>query len=169
MKRYIKSVEVTPDYVVKRIIARLSIKRDKCPAEYDIAFYDDTLATIPDATLNSVKSLGNVDTLIIGGMDRGIGYDDFVKKLADSSVSNIICQPETGLYIYEKLFELKLEKNIFYIETMDDAVKKAYEVTEKGKSCLLSPSAPSYNIYKNYEEKSKDYIECVKKYSLHLK
>ena len=50
---------------------------------------------------------------------------------------------------------------------MDDAVKKAYEVTEKGKSCLLSPSAPSYNIYKNYEEKSKDYVECVKKYSLH--
>lgn len=144
--------------------------RMECVGIYnDITFYDDTLATIPDATLNSVKSLGNVDTLIIGGMDRGIGYDDFVKRLAESNISNIICQPETGLYIYEKLFELKLDKNIFYIETMEDAVKKAYEVTEKGKSCLLSPSAPSYNIYKNYEDKSKDYIECVKKYSLHLK
>lgn len=142
--------------------------RMECIGTYkEISFYDDTLATIPDATMNSVKALNNVDTLIIGGLDRGIGYDNFVKMLAKSDISNIICQPETGLYIYEKLFELKLDKNIFYIETMDEAVKKAYEVTEKGKSCLLSPSAPSYNIYKNYEEKSKDYIECVKKYSLH--
>lgn len=46
MKRYIKSAEVTPDYAIKRIIARLSIKRDKCPAEYDIAFYDDCIKEI---------------------------------------------------------------------------------------------------------------------------
>ena len=133
----------------------------------EIYFYDDTLATIPDATINSVNSLGNVDTLIIGGMDRGIGYDNFIKKLADTNISNIICQPETGLYIYQKLSELNLNKSIYYLETMEEAVKKAYEITKKGKSCLLSPSAPSYNIYKNYEEKSKDYIDCVKKYSLH--
>lgn len=142
--------------------------RMECVGTYkEITFYDDTLATIPDATMNSVKSLGNVDTLIIGGMDRGIGYDNFIKKLADTNISNIICQPETGLYIYQKLSELNLNKSIYYLETMEEAVKKAYEITKKGKSCLLSPSAPSYNIYKNYEEKSKDYIDCVKKYSLH--
>lgn len=133
----------------------------------EISFYDDTLATIPDATLNSVKALGNVDTLIIGGMDRGIGYDDFVECLAKLNVSNIICQPETGKYIYDRLSQRDLNKNIIYLESMDDVVKKAYEVTKKGMSCLLSPSAPSYNIYKNYEEKSAKYIECVKKYGLH--
>lgn len=142
--------------------------RMECIGTYkSITFYDDTLATIPNSTLNSIRTLQKVDTLIIGGMDRKIGYDDFIEELAKTNISNIICQPETGLYIYEKLFELKLDKRIFYFESMEDAVKKAYEVTGKGKYCLLSPSAPSYNNYKNYEEKSKDYIECVKKYGLH--
>ena len=46
MKRCIKSAEVTPDYAIKCIIARLSIKRDKCPAEYDITFYDNCIKEI---------------------------------------------------------------------------------------------------------------------------
>ena len=133
----------------------------------EITFYDDTLATIPEATMNSVNSLEKVDTLIIGGLDRKIGYKKFVQSLAESNISNIICQPETGKYIYDELTKLNLSKNIFYIEDLEDAVKKAYEVTKKGMYCLLSPSAPSYNVYKNYEEKSEKYIEYVKKYGLH--
>lgn len=141
--------------------------RMECVGTYkEISFYDDTLATIPDATMNSVKALEKVDTLIIGGMDRKIGYDTFISDLANSNVSNIICQPDTGKYIYEKLSEMKLNKNLFYIETMEEAVQKAYEITKKGMYCLLSPSAPSYNVYKNYEEKSAKYIECIKKYGL---
>lgn len=133
----------------------------------DITFYDDTLATIPNATINSVNALEKVDTLIIGGMDRKIDYNEFIILLSKSNVSNIICQPETGKYIYGELLKLNLDKKIFYIESLEDAVIKAYEITEKGKYCLLSPSAPSYNIYKNYEEKSAKYIEYIKKYGLH--
>lgn len=142
--------------------------RMECVGIYkEIAFYDDTLATIPEATMNSVKALEKVDTLIIGGLDRKIGYEYFVESLASSTISNIICQPDTGKYIYDELTKLNLSKNIFYIEELDEAVKKAYEVTKKGMCCLLSPSAPSYNIYKNYEEKSAKYIEYIKKYGLH--
>ena len=142
--------------------------RMECVGTYKkITFYDDTLATIPDATMNSVNALEKVDTLIIGGLDRGISYDEFVQTLAKSNISNIICQPDTGKYIYDELTKLNLPKNIFYIEELEDAVKKAYEITKKGMYCLLSPSAPSYNIFKNYEEKSAKYIECIKKYGLH--
>ena len=46
------------------------------------------------------------------------------------------------------------------------AVKSAYELTEEGKICLLSPAASSYNVYKNFEEKGKHYKELIKKYGL---
>ena len=124
------------------------------------SFYDDTLATIPAASINSIKSISNVKTLILGGMDRNINYDDYVSFLKTSSLNNIICQPDTGKYIYEKLKDLN-DKNVLYIETLEEAVKKAYELTGENESILLSPAAPSYNVYKNYEEKSNEYIRFI--------
>ena len=44
----------------------------------DIIFYNDVIATIPEATINACKALGNVNTLIFGGLDRNIKYDEFV-------------------------------------------------------------------------------------------
>ena len=124
------------------------------------SFYDDTLATIPAATINSINSIPNVKTLIIGGMDRNINYDDFITDLSKSNLNSIICQPDTGKYIYEQLKD-KCNKNIYYIEDLEEAVKKAVEITNENGSILLSPAAPSYNVYKNYADKSNHYINII--------
>ena len=129
--------------------------------EYDgVIFYNDTIATVPEATINCINTLGNVDTLIFGGMDRGINYDDFVKYLRKSSISNFICMPEVGNKL-GKLLE-DTNKNIYYISKMDEVVDMAKKITKKGAICLLSPAAPSYNDYKNFEEKGKIYKECIR-------
>jgi UDP-N-acetylmuramoylalanine--D-glutamate ligase len=47
---------------------------------------------------------------------------------------------------------------------MEEAVKNAYEFTEKGKSCLLSPAASSYNAYRDFEEKGNHYKKLVESY-----
>ena len=127
-----------------------------------ISFYDDTLATIPAASINSVYSLPNVKTLILGGMDRNIDYSEYIEELKKSTLNNIICQPDTGKMIYDSLVN-KCDKNIYYIDDLESAVKKAYELTEVGESILLSPAAPSYNVYKNYADKSKNYIDIINK------
>ena len=129
--------------------------------EYDgVIFYNDTIATVPEATINCINTLGNVDTLIFGGMDRGINYDDFVKYLRKSSISNFICMPEVGDRL-GKLLE-DTHKNIYYLSKMSDVVDMAKKVTRKGAICLLSPAAPSYNDYKNFEEKGRIYKECIR-------
>lgn len=129
----------------------------------DISFYDDTLATIPAATQNSILAIPNIETLIIGGMDRNINYDSFIEFLANSKLENIICQPDTGKYIYESLVK-NCSKNIYYIEKLEDAVDKSFEITKKNKAVLLSPAAPSYNVFKNYADKSKHYQEYILKH-----
>ena len=67
--------------------------------------------------------------------------------------------PETGLEIYNSLKNLK---NTYIADTLEDAVKIAKKVTQKNKICLLSPSASSYNDFKNFEEKGRLYKEYIK-------
>lgn len=126
----------------------------------DIIFYNDTIATIPEATISGIKALKNVNTLIFGGMDRGIDYKPLEDYLRSSNVDNLICMPSTGTKVGKLL--LDTDKNIIFVDTLEEAVKKAKEVTKKDMICLLSPSAPSYEYFKNYIEKGNKYKELVK-------
>ena len=125
----------------------------------DVFYYDNSIGTIPMATIEAVEALKEVDTLIIGGMDRGIDYSDFIKYLNDSSIRNIICMPKTGHDIAKKL---KKEKQ-YVVETLEEAVEIARKVTAKGKICLLSPAAASYGYFKNFEEKGNLFKDLLKK------
>ena len=128
--------------------------------EYNgILYYDNSIATIPKATIEAVKALKNVDTLIIGGMDRGLDYTDFVKFLNESDISNIICMPKTGHDIAKSL----KDGRAYVVNTLDEAVEIAKKHTTKGRVCLLSPAAASYGFFKNFEEKGNIYKELVKK------
>ena len=128
----------------------------------DINFYNDTIATIPEATINACKTINNLDTLIFGGQDRGIDYSEMINYLNESNISNFICMPTTGFKLAEMLDGTK--HNIYKIESLEDAVKLAYEKTAKGKSCLLSPAAASYESFKNIEEKGRKYKEYIELY-----
>ena len=48
----------------------------------NIKYYNDTIATIPEATINCLKAYTDVDTLIFGGQDRGINYDNLINNIA---------------------------------------------------------------------------------------
>ncbi len=128
-----------------------------------ISFYNDSIATIPHAVECAVDALGNIDSLIFGGLDRGIFYDDFVTYLDGCPIRNIIGMPETGTKICNALKERGSKKNVVAVETMEEAVAAAYKLTAKGAICLLSPAAPSYNVYRNFEHKGNHYKEIVKK------
>ena len=128
----------------------------------DITFYNDSIATIPEAVINACKTLENVDTLIFGGQDRGIDYTSLIEYLNEGNIRNLICMPTTGFNIADKLTNKNI--NIYKIDTLEEAVAKAFEVTDKNKICLLSPAAPSYEYYKNFEEKGNAYKNLIKEY-----
>ncbi len=128
---------------------------------YDnISYYNDTIATIPKATISAIQTIKNVDTLIFGGMDRKIDYQEFTDFLEKSTISNLICMPTTGTKIGEILQE-KTQKNIYFVVTLEEAHDIAKKVTKKGHSCLLSPAASSYEYFKNFEEKGRKFEEIV--------
>ena len=128
----------------------------------NITYFNDTIATIPEATINGINGLGNVDTLIFGGMDRNIDYSKFIEFLKTSNITNLIGLPETGHKICKILEEKNTNKNIYIVETIDEAVDIADKQTKKNHICLLSPAASSYNKFKNFEEKGNYYKNVIK-------
>ncbi len=126
----------------------------------NITYFNDTIATIPEATINGINGLENVDTLIFGGMDRNIDYSKFIEFLKTSNISNLIGLPETGHKICKEL--KNTNKNIFIVDTIDEAVDIADKQTKPNSICLLSPAASSYNKFKNFEEKGNYYKNVIK-------
>ena len=141
---------------------QIAHRLEKVGSWREITFYNDSIATIPYAVMCGVTALEKVDTLIFGGMDRGIDYSGFITDLNESNIKNLIGLPETGEMIINELKKVDCTKNMVVVDTMDEAVEAAYKFTEKGKICLFSPAASSYNRYRNFEEKGNHYKNLIK-------
>ena len=124
-----------------------------------VSYYNDSIATIPEATINGVNAIKNINTLIVGGKDRGVNLEELIEFLWNSDIENIICLHTTGEYIYNKLE--KSDKNLFKVNNMESAVNIAKKVTRPGTNCLLSPAAASYGFFKNFKERGEIFKRCV--------
>lgn len=125
-----------------------------------VKYYNDSIATIPASTINGIETLKNVNTLIIGGKDRGIDYTEFAEFLGTTNIEHLICLPDTGWKIADMVVNENMEKYI--VKNMQEAVKFAKEVTRKGSICLLSPAASSYGFFKNFQERGNLFKELVR-------
>jgi UDP-N-acetylmuramoyl-L-alanine---L-glutamate ligase len=131
-----------------------------------INFYNDSISTIPQSAIVAIESFNKVETIILGGFDRGgIKYDELVKVILKSKIKNLIFFPTTGKKIWREIRKKSNRKfNVLFTEKMASAIKFSYENTKKGSVCLLSPAAPSFNQFKNFEERGKSFKKHVMKY-----
>ncbi len=127
-----------------------------------VKYYDDSISTIGETTIQAVKSVKNVSTILVGGMDRGIVYDDFEEFLSNRPVKNIILMYETGRRIYEEMKQKNLAtEGIIVVSDLKEAVKTAKKVTLPGEACVMSPAAASYGYFKNFEERGDVFKKLV--------
>lgn len=131
----------------------------------EVDYYDDSISTIPQATISAATSLKNAKTLLIGGMDRGIDYTVLEEFIPAHSEFIYICMYESGKRIYDALCKNGVAEDypLYYVENLEDAVAKAKEVTPKGYACVLSPAAASYGYFKNFEERGDVFAALVQK------
>ena len=129
----------------------------------DVLYYDDSISTIGETTIEGIKALKNVNTLILGGMDRNIDYSNLEKFiLLQENLENIILMSDTGKRIYKELQTMENNKKCYLVKNLEEAVKKAKKVTKKNTICLLSPAAASYGFFKNFEERGNKFKEYIK-------
>jgi UDP-N-acetylmuramoyl-L-alanine---L-glutamate ligase len=124
-----------------------------------VTFINDSISTTPESTIAALNSLQNkVGTLIAGGLERHQDYHSLAKAIAASAISHCILFPDTG----ERLASL-LPPHItrFNTSSMAKAVSFAIQNTPSGKICLLSPAAPSYNLFASFEDRGHQFMKAI--------
>lgn len=131
----------------------------------EITFYDDSISTVPEASIAAMEALGdNVGTIIMGGHDRKISFDILSKHFKTSKIKNIILFPPSGKRIWQAISKNNKKINYYFVNDMKTAVKIAFEKTNKQKICLLSPASPSYGLFKDYKDRGAQFRKEIKIY-----
>ncbi|MCT4594384.1 MAG: UDP-N-acetylmuramoyl-L-alanine--D-glutamate ligase [Anaeromicrobium sp.] len=124
-----------------------------------VRYINDSKGTNPDASIKAIEAMKNPILLIAGGMDKGSDFTEFISSFK-GKVKNMILLGETAEKIEETAKENEFY-NITRVKDMKEAVKTASTMAVSGDCVLLSPACASWDMYKSYEVRGKDFKECV--------
>lgn len=133
----------------------------------DITYVDDSISTTPQSSLAAVKSFKNQwITLLIGGYDRGLDWEEVAHFAIQRPIQTIITMPDNGQRIFEFLSTFK-EKNapihnfptLYQANDLQHAVFLAQLHTPKQGVIILSPGAPSYGRFKDFQERGRAFAQ----------
>ena len=136
-----------------------------------VKYYNDSFSTTPETSMAAVDSFDEPTVLIAGGYDKGLEYGDWALKiLTKPSLKTVVLVGDTAEMMEEALEEgrKKLgeaegsETDVLRAKDMKEAVEKAASAAEDGGVVVMSPASSSFDLYKNYKERGKKFMEEVR-------
>jgi UDP-N-acetylmuramoylalanine--D-glutamate ligase len=126
-----------------------------------LTFVDDTLSTSPYSAMHAIDAYeGRPLTVLVGGTDRGLDYAPLRHHLQDREIT-VIGLPDSGPRILAELAGLPAVRTE-NAEDLPAAVRLARKLTPAGGVVLLSPAAPSYGRFRNFEHRSEVFVQAVR-------
>jgi UDP-N-acetylmuramoylalanine--D-glutamate ligase len=126
-----------------------------------LTFVDDTLSTSPYSAMHAIDAYeGRPLTVLVGGTDRGLDYAPLRHHLQDREIT-VIGLPDSGPRIIAELAGLPGVRTE-NAEDLPSAVSLARKLTPAGGVVLLSPAAPSYGRFRNFEHRSEVFVQAVR-------
>jgi UDP-N-acetylmuramoylalanine--D-glutamate ligase len=131
-----------------------------------ITFYNDSISTVPEAAAGALDALaGGVETVLLGGHDRHVGFAVLADTLIQRRVKTLILFPPTGRRIWQAVCDRDSAAasgmRHFFVESMEEAVRLARAHTSPGKIVLLSPASPSFGLFRDYRERGDRFKQLV--------
>lgn len=124
-----------------------------------VKFYNDSKGTNPESTMKAIEAVEAPIVLIAGGYDKEANFDE-LSEYYHKKVYLLILMGATR----DKMRASALRSsftNIELVDNMEEAVKLAYNSSEPGTNVLLSPACASWGMYKNFEERGRDFKAIV--------
>jgi UDP-N-acetylmuramoylalanine--D-glutamate ligase len=130
----------------------------------NVRYVDDGLATSVLPALAALEVFRDEPVaLIAGGFDRGVDYEDLAKALSVRvPFTSLITIGNAGLRISAAVHQRSPHLAQRTARTMQEAVELARASLEIGGVVLLSPGAPSFDLYHNWEERSADFTRIAR-------
>jgi len=127
-----------------------------------VEFVNDSLSTAPQTAIHAIEAYaGRPLAVIIGGQNRGIDYTPLRDYLAHRAPElTLIAVPDSGEYILKVIGDLPTIRHALAADMLE-AVRLGREIIPPGGVVLLSPAAPSYGRYDNYEARAKAFIAAI--------
>jgi UDP-N-acetylmuramoylalanine--D-glutamate ligase len=127
-------------------------------------FIDDSISTTPEATKAALAAYpGQRIALIAGGHERNQDYAELASLLAERGVTLLVTLPVTGDRLATATYAAAPAIEVLEAPNLEAAMEAL--ATRKGRfdAVLLSPAAPSYNQFKNFEERGNAFIALAEK------
>jgi UDP-N-acetylmuramoylalanine--D-glutamate ligase len=125
----------------------------------NVQYINDSKATNVNATFFALDSMNTPTVWIVGGVDKGNDYNELM-SLVREKVKSIIClgvDNKKIIDVFGSVVDIMIE-----VTNMEDAVKMAQRLTEKGDSVLLSPACASFDLFENYEDRGNQFKQAVR-------
>ena len=124
-----------------------------------VEFINDSKATNVNSTWFALESMTKPVILILGGVDKGNDYN-LLKELVKEKVKAIVCMGTDNRKIHEAFGDIV--PLIVNTENASEAVQAAFHFSNKGEVVLLSPACASFDLFKNYEDRGRQFKQAVK-------
>lgn len=124
-----------------------------------VTFINDSKATNVNSTWFALESMTQPVILILGGVDKGNDYSTML-DLVKEKVKAIVCMGVDNTKIHQAF--RGVIKVIIDTAGAREAVEESFQLAEKGDVVLLSPACASFDLFKNYEDRGRQFKEAVK-------
>ncbi len=124
-----------------------------------INFINDSKATNVNSVWYALECMENEIVWIVGGVDKGNDYSELF-SVVKKKVKAIVCMGKDN----KKIVEAFKDKVATIVETasMEEAVRSSYYLAKKGDTVLLSPACASFDLFKNYEDRGRQFKQAVR-------
>lgn len=125
-----------------------------------IRYINDSISTTPVSVAAAIQTVGRKGlVLLLGGMDRGLDWSEFANQLSRQKPYAIITLPDNGQRIFDCLKDagVDMEGGLHVVTGLKEAVDLAQKLVPEAGCILLSPGAPSFPQFRNYEDRGEQF------------
>jgi UDP-N-acetylmuramoylalanine--D-glutamate ligase len=125
----------------------------------NVQYINDSKATNVNSVFYALDSMNTPTVWIVGGVDKGNDYNELM-SLVREKVKAIIClgiDNKKIIDVFGSVVDIMVE-----VDNMNDAVRMAQRLTEKGDTVLLSPACASFDLFESYEDRGRQFKQAVK-------
>jgi UDP-N-acetylmuramoylalanine--D-glutamate ligase len=127
----------------------------------DVRYFDDSIATTPTSAIAALRGFEEPKVIILGGSSKGSDFSTLAEEMNQHEVHALLIGEEA--HKLAQSFDVSgfTDYEIIDQPTMNTIVQRAHEIAQPGSVVLLSPSAASFGLFKNYADRGDQFIAAV--------